>query len=43
MTDTQKAALRKLDAGIIRINGEWVWPEDVRRSEAVARMVVEAK
>jgi hypothetical protein len=43
MTDTQKAALRKLDNGILRINGEWVWPEDVRESEATARMVLEAK
>ena len=43
MTDTQRAALRKMDsltAGAIRVNGRWVYREDVRGSEAVAREVL---
>jgi hypothetical protein len=43
MTDIQRAAIRKLGNGIRRINGEWIWPEDVRKSEAIAQMVLDAK
>lgn len=44
MTDTQRAALKKMDdrtAGALRINGRWIFREDIRNSEAVAKEIME--
>ena len=42
MTTIQRTALDKMGgAGSIRVNGKWIWREDVRNSEATAREVLE--
>ena len=43
MTTIQRQALQKMDdmnCGAIRINGRWVWREDIRNSEKVAQEVL---
>jgi len=43
MTTIQKQALGKMgDNGAVNIKGTWIWRDDIRNNEAVARIVLEA-